>query len=158
MRTNPTNLRDSITSAAEAAGLGQNQFRSAGPHKWFGILNRVSGAFLERGDLASTDSWWWERLSGEPVSFVPENAAGTIGELVAGEQSAFLILENPPKRWVFEVDPSVVAKLLGESVGIDEYYVVDTKLRWLVAENHHGVVVATGAPMEESARRLKAAV
>jgi hypothetical protein len=48
--------------------------------------------------------------------------------------------------WLFETDTEAAVHVLGEH-HLFEYYVVQRHLAWMVAENHHNVLIAVGEPV-----------
>jgi hypothetical protein len=57
---------------------------------------------------------------------------------------------SPSKKngnfWLYESTMETIAPVL-QRVQPFEYYVVSKKFEWLVCENHHGQLIASGEPM-----------
>ena len=48
------------------------------------------------------------------------------------------------KFWYYTGKTDAMITVIEETPGIDEFYIFDKKFRWLVGQNHHDVIFATG--------------
>jgi hypothetical protein len=71
------------------------------------------------------------------------------------EDAAWFIAENgqggEPRLFVFEASPATIQDVVGNSHGF-EYVIVSQHMDWLLAENHHGYIIAVGSPAIERLR------
>lgn len=67
------------------------------------------------------------------------------------KQFGWSYLGRSERAAIYETTPAVAQAVIGECYAF-EYYVVARDLGWLVCENHHDVVIAGGAPVEERLR------
>lgn len=78
----------------------------------------------------------------------------TLEQLIPASESVWFIAEARGKKhvgnfWLYEGEVSAICAVLRECPAF-EYYVVEKKMRWLVCENHHNVLIASGEPMASS--------
>lgn len=145
--------RDWITAGAKTLGL-ESKLRLVEPHRFQGILERVIGERTHLGKDAISALWWWEALR-EPVSFaqVPDPIK-TLEQLLPVGESVWFIAEARGQKeignfWLYEGEAQVICAVLRECPAF-EYYVIDKKMKWLVCENHHDLLIASGEPMASS--------
>lgn len=104
--------------------------------------------------------WWWEHFRDE----LPQAsrcwrdgiAFERITKIVpdADEQVWFIPEEDRTPYPVYLTSPKVIQKVIGNACGF-EYYILDRKLKWLLCENHHEVMVAVGEPLASNLARLE---
>lgn len=147
--------RDLLTNASKALGLEQ-QVRLVEPHRYQGILERIISVRTSLPKSAAKALWWWESLR-EPVATIQPTAPLQALRLIVprGEVVWFVIEEitNAKKQsnfWLYESTVDAICAVLGELPHV-EYYVVSKKCDWLICENHHGLLIASG---DEMAPRL----
>lgn len=142
--------RDWITTACKRLGL-EESVRLVEPHRYRGILERIIAERTHLSKDAVSALWWWEALR-EPVSYrhVPDPLA-TLALLVPqGEHVWFVAEESGAKDqgnfWLYEGTIASICSVLRECPAF-EYYIVARKMDWLLCENHHGQVIASGQPV-----------
>ena len=116
-------------------------------------IEKAREAFLEEsGDVC----WWWEHFRKDlpTASFRdPSDAGFLLLPVICPEQRSYLFVTDdkfPP--WpVFVGETGALTAVIGQCHSF-EYLVVDPAMKWIVCENHHGVVIAIG---ETVAQRLK---
>lgn len=121
---------------------------------WKSILERIADRFLQGGVRDLTHPWWWERLKNESHGFAPYDAVLAVSELLDDQESYWFIAseEHAGKKWLCEANRAGIAELLANMYYF-EYYIVHKKLHWLLGENHHGVLFATGEAMPDKLQR-----
>ena len=139
-----------ITEAVDALSLSDQVHFIDEPERSI-ILNRVVDAFLELPDAR----FWWEHLKVPDESWAIARGYKYLAQLAADplETCWFItgLTDHSDAMGVFECSPSVATTLLGECPAF-EYALVDRSLRWLVMENHHDILIATGDARERLAR------
>ena len=152
-------IRDSLTGAAKLLGV-QSQFNLVAPHRFQDILEGIISSRTTLGKEATSALWWWESLR-EPVASVkPLNAVEILKDLFHTNESVWFVAEDRGQKklgnfWLYDTNVSTVCALLNEMPAF-EYYVVAKKFDWLVCENHHGYLIASGEPMATRIKRLQA--
>ena len=152
--------RELLTEAARSLGL-ESQLKLVEPHRYQAILERIISSRTKLDKSAVSALWWWEALR-EPVAFIqPSAPAATLRGLVTpGEAVWFVAQSNSSSKrlgnfWLYESTIEPICALLQE-IPPFEYYVVSKKLEWLVCENHHGHLIASGEPMVAKLERMRA--
>jgi hypothetical protein len=73
------------------------------------------------------------------------------------DERVWFIAENwhggSPPCYVFEGRPAAVVGVLGNSHGF-EYLMASKRLEWLIAEDHHGVIVVAGQAVVDRLERV----
>jgi hypothetical protein len=101
-------------------------------------------------------SWWWEAFrQSQSAAFDDGLGYQRMSMLVpdVGERCWFIVESRASSSYpAYEASPIEIASILGECFCF-EYYIVPKDYSWLVCENHHGVVMGCGEPVES---RIKA--
>lgn len=156
-------LRASLAQAAVDAGLSAERFRPVGHTRWQPLLEDILDRFTESGRRDQHRLWLWNDLKEEAVVWVLRDAVEALDVLptiLPPRQPAWFVGEASGGSkelgsfWVFESDTEAIVAVLAEH-SLFEYYVVDHKLRWLVAENHHDALMAVGEPVGSALRVLR---
>lgn len=149
--------RAQITQAAKMLGL-ESQIRLIEPHRYQGILERIvaSRTMLEKN--ATSAVWLWESLR-EPIASTSASESVAVLEALvqSGEPVWFVAEADSTKKhgnfWLYESTIDAICAVL-RALPLFEYYVVSKKLDWIVCENHHGQVIASGEPMASRLARM----
>ncbi len=146
--------RDELAGAVERLGVPHERFRFL-PHDESGpLLKRIEEQFVD----GHRGRWWWEHWRDTPVSrtFVDDQAFLRVAQLVPDPRAPlYFVFDEEPESGVALSDAETVTLLLGECPAF-EYGLVALSLDWLVFENHHGVLMALGEPVETRLRALGA--
>ncbi|MEO2090898.1 MAG: DUF6756 family protein [Gemmataceae bacterium] len=107
------------------------------------LLQRVRERYLGGRDPL----FWWEHLPPDVEGYnPPDGDAPRLLPLLAPtpDEPAWLIVGLDDRRQgVYECPPTVIPELLGECAYF-EYAVIGKDLSWLLLENHHGCLFASG--------------
>jgi hypothetical protein len=144
--------REWISAASKKLALDA-ELRLVGPHRLQAILERI---VAERTTLAKDGTsalWWWGALR-PPVSYsTPADALTLIRRLMPSEEQVWFVAEDGSKKignfWLYEGTVAAACSVLQECPSF-EYYLVAKKMDWLICENHHGQVFASGEPVAGS--------
>ncbi len=144
--------REWISAAIKKLAL-EAELRLVAPHRFQAILERI---VAERTTLTKdgvSALWWWEALR-EPVSYsAPPDALTLIRSLLPSEEQVWFVAEDGSKKignfWLYEGTVAAACSVLQECPAF-EYYLVAKKMSWLICENHHGQVIASGEPVSAS--------
>ncbi|HEX8322536.1 MAG TPA: DUF6756 family protein [Tepidisphaeraceae bacterium] len=114
-------------------------------------MGHVADAFLDQPGVL----FWWERLKVPAKSWATEQGHQHLPDLASDPEGACWLITGladcDAKMGVFECTPVLAAALIDDCPAF-EYAVVDQALTWLVIENHHGVLIATGDAGERLSR------
>jgi hypothetical protein len=151
--------REQLTQVAKAIGV-ESQLRLVEPHRYQAILERIILGRTKLDRSAVSALWWWEALR-EPVAYVERpDPLETLRALISPDEPVWFVAEDGSSKkqgnfWLYESTIEPICAVLRE-MPLFEYYVVSKKLEWLVCENHHGYVIASGEPMVSKLERMRA--
>jgi hypothetical protein len=151
--------RELLTETAKSLGLDA-QLKLVDPHRYQGILERIilSRTLLDKSAVSAL--WWWEALRKPVTHFQPADPLAVLRELVRSDEPVWFVAEansSNKKSGNFWLHGSFIEPICAvlQQMPAMEYYVVSRKCEWLICENHHGYLVASGEPM--ATRLAKAA-
>jgi hypothetical protein len=142
--------RQWITAASKSLSLELN-VRLVEPHRFRAILERI---LAERTNLTSdgiSALWWWEALKPPVAHSTPTEPISFIKGLLPADEPVWFVAEEAGEKtvgnfWLYDSTVSAVCAVLQECPAF-EYYLVAKKMNWLICENHHGQVIASGEPL-----------
>lgn len=144
-------FRDYLIGMATEANLSEDNFRPLPDGQAAEVAERVEGRF---GD--SVRLLWWGtespcRLPSLTRQFPDDTGWTQVGHIAPdSDEPAWFIAENfnggATRCYIFEVRPGAIGRLLGSTHHF-EYLLASRGLDWIIAENHHGVVIAVGEPV-----------
>jgi hypothetical protein len=131
-----------VAEAIDALSLGE-WVRRLGGRERSDVLNRVADAFLARPGVL----FWWEHLKVPAEYWHTEQGYQHLPRIAPDPEAACWLItgltDADEEKAVFECTPALASALVGECPHF-EYAVVDPALTWIVIENHHDVLIATG--------------
>lgn len=148
----PMTVADEITSAIHELNL-ESRVRPLPPAE----AERAIAAAQERFVAEPTALWWWDSL--RPELFVESTSHAKQGyrflPIVCPDIEAWLFAsdDQAPPWPVFAGTPSVLSAVIGECRYF-EYAIVSPTLDWIIFENHHNILVATGEPVASRLHQL----
>lgn len=137
------NFRSDVTEALKTIGCESESFSPVNIVRWRNIEKKIASSFLRNGVRDSKYRWWWEHLKEPVISFVPFYPPDMLLRLVPSDEQVYFILEDGNKFWLYEGYINAFYKLVSEMYHF-EYYVVSKKMEWLLCENHHSCLIASG--------------
>ena len=133
-QANSSSLKCEIKSALMAAGLASNEVEDK---------NRVL-ALVETAFVKDRPSAWWSSLAVTPkiYTFGDNSAYLYLTEVVppTTDDVWLIVDEDNDQKFVFSLPLSEIKNII-EECRYFEYYIVDKKLKWLLAENDHGDLI-----------------
>lgn len=139
-------LRSEVSKALKNIGCSRDDFGLVNIIHWNGIEKRIAARFLHNGIRDMKYRWWWEHLNEPVISLLPYYVPDTILSIVPNSEKVYFIFEDNDKFWIYEGYVHAFHKLVSELYCF-EYYVVSKKLNWMVCENHHACLIASGNEM-----------
>ena len=156
-----TELRKNIEKVINEFDLS-DKFKSVNLTQIENIDRKFMLSFTKNGRQSTKFyGWIWECLKDEnqwgkhspdykKTSEIIRYTAGTTNE------DLYIIFTESyrerEKLWYYEGRLDAMITVIEETAGIDEFYIFDKKFTWLLGQNHHDVIFATG---NEKTERLK---
>jgi hypothetical protein len=139
-----------VVDAIEVLSLG-DQVRLLGEPGRSDVLRAVTGAFLQRpGEL-----FWEAHLKSPTVGWATEDGFLCLPQIAPDPEGRCWLIagltDSDDEKAIFECTPTVASALIGECPGF-AYALVDPALQWIVIENDHDILIATGEAGERVAR------
>lgn len=124
--------------------------------KYAAILKTMQDTFVQYGG----DMYWsnmghynpalackWIEIADNPLWYhelprmvpVPTEAVYVLLEDVKGYQA---------KYWLYEMHLPELIRILDEVNGLDDFYIISKKYRWLLSENHEGILSYVGEGLD----------
>ncbi|CAM3915748.1 DUF6756 family protein [Roseateles saccharophilus] len=150
--------RDLLTDASKALGL-ERQLTLVEPHRYQDILERIISVRTLLPRRATNALWWWESLREPVASFQPNAPLQALHLLIPRDEVVWFVVEEltGSKKhgnfWLYESTVDVIYAALGEMPHV-EYYIVSKNCDWLICENHHGLLIASGEEMATKLSKL----
>jgi hypothetical protein len=140
-----------VVEAIQTLGLG-GRVRILSDSERETVLAAVYAAFLDELSVL----FWWSHLKTDWSGWHTEHGYRRIPEIVPvpDAPSWFITGLTDNEKAVFECVPALVPALVGECPGF-EYAVVDQALDRMVIENHHDILIATGAVVVDRLNRMR---
>jgi len=139
---------DHIQSAIQALGFRTERFGRLPTEQAERVYKSALRHFVQKGD----PRWWWEHFSkGISVQFIDDTGWQSITQIVPdADEPVWFIVEDfvPPEYSVWNASSQDIQSVIAECPFF-EFYIIQKDFRWLVCENHHGVVFAVGNEVEE---------
>ncbi|VAW72186.1 hypothetical protein MNBD_GAMMA12-2063 [hydrothermal vent metagenome] len=149
-------LRNDIEIERKCFGISKDSFCEVSHYKYNEILKTIWKKFTSLGHKAEECSWINHNLSGSVVGYQPKNqqtVTKILSDILAKDSKIWFVGQDgktgknsKPKYWLYESDICSSLKILDELYCFD-FYIVDKKYKWLISEEHHGVLVASGEPV-----------
>lgn len=149
LRKNWTFLRTDIERAREELNIGNERFRELNINEWNTIQVNIEKHFLYQRPSNITRSWLWNDLKVETFGIVCKNDPYEKLDLLIDRNEIVYFLVNETineltKYWQYEGNIKSIILIIGELLGLDEYYLISKKYDWFLCTNHHDVLIGTG--------------
>lgn len=136
-----------IADAIHTLGLTGGDIRLLEEKANAGLYDTLENHFVN----SKNRRWWWEDFRHECHLLANAIESPDILKdiIPAGAAVWFMVEADNGQKWypIYEVQPAVIPAILGECPFF-EYYVIDKAQQWLLCENHHGALVATGPALD----------
>lgn len=130
-----------VDAAAERLGFAGTTFSKVDRQLGGMICRQVMSLFVTGNPRA----WWLGFKEAQSSPYTREEWPSCVLRSVPLDTSfCWLVLESDSKDYpVYRVAPSQLSVLLGEC-SFFEYYLVDLKFKWIIADTDHNAVVVAG--------------
>jgi hypothetical protein len=146
----PSDTRSNINDAIRSLQLEAKDFKLVSLYAYKEILLKVLEAFTTLDERGLSYTWLWEHFKGVRFSIRTDNNLSILEEIIPENESVWFIALNGGKRkkqgnfWVYEGTIKPIVSVIGETLLLDEFYIVSKKLKWLICENHHDCLIGIG--------------
>ena len=140
-----------VLAVADKLNVPRAHFDLVDADSWRPIFHAIIDTFCDRKIVDLQKSYLWEALVGEisSVPLIQPLDVRVLSALSEPEGRVFLLLEDwdgakfYENYWLFDGRLADVLSILSEH-RLVEFYLVAKKFEWLIGENHHNVVFASG--------------
>lgn len=142
-------LRADIERVIKELNLREQEFCPLKINEWESVEKNIEKYFLVEQPKRISRSWLWSDLKCEYYAKgFSDDPYLSLNLLVSEKEQVYFIvnetINEKTKYWYYEGTVEKVIEVIGEAVGIDEYYLVSKKYKWLLCVNHHNVLMGTG--------------
>ncbi len=151
---------DGILASASECGLDKSAFRQVPGPRALQLLDQIFQAFTRKGIAHRRSNWFWDDLRPPTYSFHRPADTRRLPAVAPDGTLVYLVVEDFSRRkkespfWLFEGTLEATLGVL-DNHHLLEFYVVDRKFQWLLAENHHDVLIAVGEPATSALRQFE---
>lgn len=146
-------------------GLKSDSFRELNISERNTVQRNIEDKFLYQRSSNVRRIWLWDDLKMESFGVACDKDPYTKLDLLVSENEKVYFLVNETineltKYWCYEGKVESILSVIGESYGLDEYYLISKKYEWFLCTNHHDVLIGarTIIPlMKEYEKELKEA-
>ena len=153
-------LRLDVVKYCGDNNISEDNFRFLDIYEWENVYDKVLSVFVEQ-QYARKNGLHWANVEGGfckdivysfDIGADKENLYCWIEKLpeIVNCDSVYLLLEEigqQSKYWIAECNPKVAGCVINDIGNAGDYYIVDKKYKWLITENHHGIVMFIGVDL-----------
>lgn len=159
-----TDLRSYIERARKDLPIKVEEFRELKIGEWESIQKNIYYAFLFQRRQETKRSWLYNDFKLEDYAIgCKSDPYERLNLLIdEGELVYFIVNETvneQTKYWYYEGKINSIIAVIGETVGLDEYYLSSKKYDWLLCTSHHEILIGVGtiiSKMKEKEKEIKA--
>ena len=128
---------NSLLRAARELNIPPERFKLAAPNRWKKLFHKILATFAD--GCAGSEPWLWEHFSEAVRSANLPSPMDVLRHMSAASDPVWLLVKDwhhtkrEGKYWLFVTDLGAATDTL------------ENHHAWLVAENHHGILMAIGA-------------
>lgn len=158
-----TDLRSDIERARKELGIRNEDFKPVSLSDWKGVQDKIESTFVDRKHLKTGYNWYWSdfKLESHSIRF-DSNPYQKLDKIVAKDEAYWFFVNETvhekTKFWFYEGTIQAIQEIIGETVGLDEYYIASKKYDWLLCVNHHDTLIGTGKKMVERLKELESEI
>lgn len=156
-------LRADIERSRKELKINDGEFRELNINEWNVVQANIEKHFLYQRPSNVGRSWLWNDLKTETFGIVCENDPyDKLDLLINGNEIVYFLVNETinelTKYWYYQGKIGSIISIIGESMGLDEYYLISKKYDWFLCTNHHDVLIGTGtitSLMKENEEKIK---
>ncbi len=144
-----THLRTDIERVRKELNIKNDDFRDLNINEWNTVYSNIKKKFLYERPSKVKRSWLWDDLKVETFGISCKNDPyEKLGLLIGKNETVYFLVNETvnemTKYWFYEGKVDTIISVIGESLGLDEYYLISKKYDWFLSTNHHDVLIGTG--------------
>lgn len=143
-------LRAGIERARQALAISNDQFSELAIHQWQAVEQQVAENFLHQRPSKQRKDGLWNDLKMETYSLgFRQDPYDQLHLIIDKDEPVFFFvnetLNEQVKFWYYQGRIQAIMAIIGETIGIDEYYLVSKKYKWFLSVNHHDILTGCGS-------------
>lgn len=145
-------IRAELSQLKSKLQLTDDEFRLLSPYdNWREIQNNIYQKFCKNANLYHLPTIWQNLDEYYAVGYLTDRPEMYLNQLIDNHKKIWFIATNfgDSKLWFCEGNILVIQKVIDEMCFFDEVYFVCKKYEWLIAINHHDVLMATGKMIDK---------
>lgn len=158
-------LRADIERARTELEIDGNDFRELKIGEWEGVQQRIYDAFLYQRSQQTERSWLWDDFKVETYAIVCDFDPYKRLHLLVDPEELVYFFVNETVNWVttywyYQGKIDAIIQVIGDAIGLDEYYLASKTYNWLMGANHHAALIGVGAiipRMKQHEKEIKTA-
>ena len=138
-----------ILAAARECGVTRSRLRQETSNRALALFERLLELFTKNAAKNRKANWFWDDFREPNLSVHRRADEDALLALGSAATPVRLLVEDSGRRkrgpafWVFEATLDAAARTL-DNHHLLEFYLVSRHLDWLIAENHHDVLIGVG--------------
>ena len=144
-------IHKEIRTIARAIGLGSDRFRRLDARREHKVLQDVKRHFLTDAEA----DFRWECFRYPSDSRMLRHPHQLLPDLCPNEGKKVWFIPCGQDEGVYDVFPEAAARLIDACPAITAFAVADKKLGWMLVENHHHRMFATGSGAIDRLKAVK---
>lgn len=155
-----TNLRTDIERVRKEMNLHLEDFKPLPLSDWKEIQDKIEMVFVDRKHHKTKYTWYWGnyKLDSFGIPF-ERDPYQQLDKLISKNELVWFFVNETVKEmtkfWFYEGHIQAIQGIIGETIGLDEYYIASKKYDWMLCVNHHDILIGTGKPMTEKLRKFE---
>ncbi len=151
-------IREQINNVIKKYSFNKDELIEVNKLYWKTIIDKFEAEFIRKSHYKNKVYWYWDLFENDyGIQFEEYDAFKILNNLIDEKEKIWFLVEEKrqvPKFWIYEGTIKSIQKAIEESVAF-EYYIVSKKFSWVLCENHHGYLIASGDYMIEKLRNYE---
>jgi len=142
-------LKADIERVRKELNIPIKHFRELNINEWKAVQSKIETNFLYERPAIAQRSWLWDDVKVETFGIgCYHDPYEKLGLLIDKKEMVYFIVNETVKEqtkyWYYEGEIDAISSVIGESYGLDEYYLISKKYHWFLCTNHHNILIGTG--------------
>jgi len=153
-------LRSDIEEQRKELIIDTSDFSEINLHQYEDILKNIWKSFTKLGHQAKNNFWINHHIE-NAVSHNPtseDEVIKILKDIIPLNDKYWFIGQETknecPKYWLYEGSLASIISIL-DNMYLFDFYIVDKKYKWIISEEHHGIIVGTGEPIKKKLLEYK---
>ena len=149
LRKEWSDLRADIERVRKDLKLSEEDFSEVNINEWQSVQQNIKINFLHERSHNLSVTWLWNDFKAETFVFACESDPYKKLDLLIDEDEVVWFFVNETvnektKYWFYQGRIKAIQEVIGEAVGLDEYYIASKKYKWMLCVNHHDILIGAG--------------